>query len=53
MLFGFPPFYHENDEQIFALVKRGFEPSIRQGYGAFFPQAIPSSDLARDLILVV
>jgi len=57
MLFGYPPFYADQevhgqftDEKIFALVKKGFEPVTKEGYGAHFPKAIPISDSAKDLM---
>jgi calcium-dependent protein kinase len=50
MLFGYPPFHAETDDGIFALVKKGFDPKTRDGYGAHFPKAIPCSDAAKDLM---
>jgi calcium-dependent protein kinase len=57
MLFGYPPFYADQeqhgamtDEVIFQLVKKGFEPEVKDGYGAHFPKAIPVTDSARDLM---
>jgi len=57
MLFGYPPFYADQevhgpytDERIFALVKKGFEPVTKDGYGPHFPKSIPISDSAKDLI---
>jgi calcium-dependent protein kinase len=50
MLFGYPPFHANSDDEIFAKVKKGFNPTVKKGYGAWFPQALPVSDLARDLM---
>jgi Ca2+-binding EF-hand superfamily protein len=57
MLFGYPPFYAdqdkygaETDERIFQLIQHGFEPVTKAGYGPHFPEAIPCSDSAKDLI---
>jgi len=57
MLFGYPPFYADQekfgnttDEKILSLVRKGFEPITKAGYGAHFPSAIPASDSAKDLI---
>ncbi len=57
MLFGYPPFYADQekhgahtDNVIFQLVKKGFSPVTKDGYGAHFPKAIPCSDAAKDLM---
>jgi len=57
MLFGYPPFYADQskygdntDSVIFGLIKRGFSPETKAGYGAHFPAAIPCSASAKDLI---
>jgi len=57
MLFGYPPFYADQekhgeftDEVIFSLVKKGFTPVTKDGYAAHFPRAIPCSDSAKDLM---
>ena len=57
MLFGYPPFYadqdkygSETDERIFKLIQHGFQPVTKAGYGPHFPSAIPCSDSAKDLI---
>jgi calcium-dependent protein kinase len=57
MLFGYPPFYADQekfgsftDDKILSLVKKGFSPQTKDGYGAHFPKAIPASDSAKDLI---
>jgi calcium-dependent protein kinase len=57
MLFGYPPFYADQekygsktDDRIFELIQLGFEPKTKSGYGAHFPAAIPASDSAKDLI---
>lgn len=49
-LFGFPPFHGNSDAAIFDQIKKGFQPVVAPGYGAFFPKDIPVSDCARDLI---
>jgi len=58
MLFGYPPFYADQekygsltDEKIFSLVKKGFDPVTKEGYGAHFPKAIECSSAAKDLIV--
>jgi calcium-dependent protein kinase len=38
------------DQIIFTLVKKGFSPETKDGYGAHFPRAIPASAAAKDLI---
>jgi len=57
MLFGYPPFYADQekygkltDDKIFDLVKKGFDPTTKAGYGAHFPAAIAASASAKDLI---
>lgn len=57
MLFGYPPFYADQekygaktDDRIFRLIQAGFQPVTKQGYGAHFPAAIPCSESAKDLI---
>jgi calcium-dependent protein kinase len=50
LLFGFPPFHGNDNDVIFAKIQKGFSPTTRPGYGAFFPDAIPCSDAAKDLI---
>merc|ERR1712130_445860 len=50
MLFGFPPFYDEDENGVFDKIKQGFEPIVKDGYGAFFPADIPISEDAMDLI---
>jgi len=39
------------DDKIFDLVKKGFDPTTKAGYGAHFPAAIPASASAKDLIV--
>jgi len=58
MLFGYPPFYADQekygkltDDKIFDLVKKGFDHTTKAGYGAHFPAAIPASASAKDLIV--
>jgi len=50
MLFGYPPFHDENDDKLFKKIRKGFDPHVKKGFGAFFPAAIPVSEDARDLI---
>eukprot|EP01083_Nonionella_stella_P000491 1390_1 len=59
MLFGFPPFYVDQDvilggkkeeDAIFELIQEGFTPEIRDGYGPFFPADLSVSDEARSFI---
>jgi len=57
LLAGYPPFYADlelygsrTDERIFDLVKKGFDPVTRDGYGPHFPKAIPCTDSAKDLM---
>lgn len=55
-LFGFNPWNPRAEQcaavhrRICARVLRGFDPSTREGFGAFFPESIPVSDDAKDLI---
>eukprot|EP00455_Lapot_gusevi_P013836 TRINITY_DN1682_c0_g1_i1.p1 TRINITY_DN1682_c0_g1~~TRINITY_DN1682_c0_g1_i1.p1 ORF type:complete len:491 (-),score=204.28 TRINITY_DN1682_c0_g1_i1:224-1696(-) len=57
MLFGYPPFYADpdvygamTDEKIFSLVKKGFTPETKPGYGPWFSSSLRISDSAKDLI---
>lgn len=50
MLFGFPPFHGDSDPVIFNKIRAGFDPTVRNGWGAWFPIATPISASARDLI---
>jgi len=50
MLFGYPPFHADADQEIFRKILNGFTPQVRRGYQAHFPAAIPCSDSAKDLI---
>lgn len=54
MLYGYPPFYADpgpnENEKIFKLIEKGFDPRTRPGYGSYFPQAIKASDSAKELI---
>ncbi len=36
MLFGFPPFHAEEENEIFDLIKQGFKNEILEGYGGMF-----------------
>mmetsp|Transcript_39551 Transcript_39551/g.48944 ORF Transcript_39551/g.48944 Transcript_39551/m.48944 type:complete len:634 (-) Transcript_39551:217-2118(-) len=58
MLFGFPPFYvdpskyygQREAQAIYKLIQKGFYPQIRKGYGPWFPQKMPVSEDAMDLM---
>lgn len=50
MLFGYPPFHADADQEIFRQVLEGFQPIVKKGYKAHFPLAIACSDAAKDLI---
>lgn len=50
MLFGYPPFHADSDQEIFRQVLEGFHPFVKKGYRAHFPLSIPASDSAKDLI---
>lgn len=50
MLFGYPPFFGDTDNEIFERIKKGFYPETRKGYGPFFAEAIPISDGAKHLL---
>jgi len=57
MLFGYPPFYADpekygrrENEVIYKKIKKGFIPKVQAGYGRHFPEKIPASDLAKNLI---
>jgi len=57
MLYGYPPFsvsrrkygIREN-EMIYKKIKKGFAPVVKKGYGRHFPEAIKTSEEAKDLI---
>jgi len=57
MLFGYPPFYADEakygamtDSVIFTLITKGFDPTVKKGYGPHFPSSMPVSPSAMDLI---
>jgi len=50
MLFGYPPFFGENDREVEAETMRGFSNEMKDGYGAWFPNNIQVSSAARDFI---
>jgi len=58
LIFGFPPFYDNTNSPdrekgeiiIYKMVKRGFSPRVRSGYGPWFPKAQPVSTSVKDLI---
>lgn len=50
MLFGYPPFHADADQEIFRQVLEGFTPIVKKGYKAHFPLSIPCSDSGKDLI---
>jgi len=49
-IFGFPPFHGNDNDLIFDKIREGFTNVTKKGYGAFFPEAIPCSEAAKDLI---
>jgi serine/threonine protein kinase len=49
-VFGYPPFHHDSDAVIIQLILQGFDPTVRPGYGAHFPQAMPVSAGVKDFI---
>eukprot|EP00485_Elphidium_margaritaceum_P003613 CAMPEP_0202698964 /NCGR_PEP_ID=MMETSP1385-20130828/12195_1 /ASSEMBLY_ACC=CAM_ASM_000861 /TAXON_ID=933848 /ORGANISM="Elphidium margaritaceum" /LENGTH=1079 /DNA_ID=CAMNT_0049355797 /DNA_START=9 /DNA_END=3248 /DNA_ORIENTATION=+ len=50
MLFGYIPFWDEEEADVLDKIKQGFNPSVCDNYGAWFPKEIPISENARDLI---
>ena len=58
MLFGFPPFYIDDDDdividehkQLEAKIKKGFTPEVKEGYGPWFPEDIPISKECQHLL---
>lgn len=50
LLFGYPPFYADDDKQIFQKIRAGFQPKTAPGYGPWFKNDIRVSDAAKDLI---
>jgi serine/threonine protein kinase len=59
VLFGFPPFYvdpnkfyndQKEEQAIYALIKKGFDPAVKRGYGPWFPKKMPISEAARSLM---
>lgn len=50
MLFGYPPFHGKDDNAIFSKIKQGFDPNVRAGYGAWFPDKIPCSPVFKDFL---
>lgn len=50
MLFGFPPFHGNTDQDIFNSITAGFTPEVKAGWGAWFPQQLNVSAAAQDLI---
>eukprot|EP00457_Paulinella_chromatophora_P001478 gb/GEZN01001480.1/.p1 GENE.gb/GEZN01001480.1/~~gb/GEZN01001480.1/.p1 ORF type:complete len:657 (-),score=65.58 gb/GEZN01001480.1/:888-2858(-) len=50
LVFGFPPFNGKNPKEIHNATRKGFDPRVRKGWGAWFPEARPASDLVCDLI---
>ena len=57
MLFGFPPFYVDEEDihldehkQLELKIKQGFEPVVKEGFGAWFPEDIPVSDNCRYIL---
>jgi calcium-dependent protein kinase len=54
MLFGYPPFRGDGGRDDTASITRsiltGFDPTVKRGFGAYFPQRMPVSDNAKDLM---
>ncbi len=50
MIFGYPPFHDDSDAVIIQLIMQGFDPTVRPGFGAHFPESMPVSSGARDFI---
>jgi len=57
MLFGYPPFYCDPSEnpalehqEIYRQIAEGFEPKVKAGYGAWFPDFIQVSSAAKDFV---
>merc|ERR1719334_1434469 len=57
MLFGFPPFYADSSDiqfdehkQLENKITKGFDPVVKEGFGAWFPADIPVSDDCRNLL---
>lgn len=57
MLHGYPPFYadpkkygSQADNYVYQKIKGGFNPVVKSGYGNWFPEKIPISNDAKDLI---
>lgn len=52
MLFGFPPFFsrEDDDNDVFELIKDGFEPVTKEGYGKWFPENSQVTDGAKAFI---
>lgn len=55
LLFGYPPFNSkaqgpEMYKEIKSKIRKGFDPSTRDGYGPWFPTNKPVTDSAKDLI---
>ena len=52
MIFGYPPFDADdlNSDKIVQQLQKGFDPVVKAGHGAWFPQKIPCSASLRDLL---
>ena len=55
MIFGYLPFDTNikndiNFDKLFTKIKKGFKPKVKPGYGAYFPEKIPVSDICKDFI---
>eukprot|EP01084_Bolivina_argentea_P155094 270314_1 len=44
-------YYGQREAQaIYRLIQKGFDPTVKTGYGAWFPKQIPVSEQAKDLM---
>lgn len=50
LLYGYPPFYADDDKRIFQLIRGGFQPRTLPGYGPWFKNDIKVSEAAKNLI---
>lgn len=58
LVYGYPPFFDpsnntnkkESYKVIYRKIRNGFQPKVKEGYGAWFPKDIPVSNEYKDLI---